>query len=72
MEHQIDALRRRSAQPNDSIDPRELAPLTRRYLKDAFRAVADVQRGLANEFGLTGYEAAVPGARPRCCASTWS
>ena len=42
------------AQPDDSIDPRTLAPLTRRYLKDAFRAVADVQRGLANEFGLTG------------------
>ena len=52
MEHQIDALRRR-AQPDNSIDPRALAPLTRRYLKDAFRAVAEVQRGLANEFGLT-------------------
>jgi signal-transduction protein with cAMP-binding, CBS, and nucleotidyltransferase domain len=53
MVSQIDALRR-GAKPNDSIDPRELAPLTRRYLKDAFRAVAEVQRGLANEFGLTG------------------
>jgi CBS domain-containing protein len=53
MEHQVNALRRR-AQPDDSIDPRTLAPLTRRYLKDAFRAVADVQRGMANEFHLTG------------------
>jgi CBS domain-containing protein len=53
MEHQIDALRQ-SAEPTNSIDPRTLAPLTRRYLKDAFRAVAEVQRGLANEFGLTG------------------
>jgi len=52
MESQIDALRR-GAKPNDSIDPRALAPLTRRYLKDAFRAVAEVQRGLTNEFGLT-------------------
>ncbi|HWG82999.1 MAG TPA: putative nucleotidyltransferase substrate binding domain-containing protein, partial [Gaiellales bacterium] len=52
MQSQIDALRR-GVTPNDSIDPRELAPLTRRYLKDAFRAVAEVQRGLTNEFGLT-------------------
>jgi CBS domain-containing protein len=53
MEHQVNALRSRD-QPDDSIDPRTLAPLTRRYLKDAFRAVADVQRGMANEFNLTG------------------
>jgi CBS domain-containing protein len=51
MEHQIDALRR-GVEPDNAIDPRALAPLTRRYLKDAFRAVADVQRGLAGEFDL--------------------
>ena len=51
MEHQIDALRR-GAVPNDAIDPKTLAPLTRRYLKDAFRAVADVQRGLAGQLDV--------------------
>jgi len=50
MGHQVDALRRRQ-QPDDAIDPRTLAQLTRRSLKDAFRAVADVQRGLVNELG---------------------
>jgi CBS domain-containing protein len=51
MGHQIDALRNHRT-PNDAIDPRTLEPLTRRYLKDAFRAVADVQRGLVNQLGL--------------------
>ena len=51
MHHQIEALRAQRA-PDDAIDPRSLEPLTRRYLKEAFRAVADVQRGLANELGL--------------------
>jgi CBS domain-containing protein len=52
MGHQIDAVRA-NRRPDDAIDPRTLEPLTRRYLKDAFRAVADVQRGLVNELGLT-------------------
>jgi CBS domain-containing protein len=52
MTHQIDAIRNHRA-PDDAIDPRTLEPLTRRYLKEAFRAVADVQRGLINELGLT-------------------
>ena len=43
---------RQGLRPTDAIDPRRLEPLTRRYLKDAFRAVADVQRGLTNELGL--------------------
>jgi CBS domain-containing protein len=51
MGHQIDALRHHR-KPDDAIDPRTLEPLTRRYLKDAFRAVADVQRGLVNQLGL--------------------
>ena len=52
MTHQIEALRA-NREPNDAIDPRHLEPLTRRYLKEAFRAVADVQRSLANELTLT-------------------
>ena len=32
--------------PDDQIDPKTLNPLTRRYLRDAFRAVASVQRSL--------------------------
>jgi CBS domain-containing protein len=51
MGHQIEALRAGRA-PDDAIDPRTLEPLTRRYLKEAFRAVADVQRGLVNQLGL--------------------
>jgi CBS domain-containing protein len=51
MNHQIEALRAQRA-PDDAIDPGSLEPLTRRYLKEAFRAVADVQRGLVNELGL--------------------
>jgi CBS domain-containing protein len=52
MEHQVDALRDNRA-PDDAIDPKELAPLTRRALKDAFHAVADVKHGLANELAAT-------------------
>jgi len=50
MGHQVDALRA-GRRPDDAIDPRTLAQLTRRALKDAFRAVADVQRGLSTELG---------------------
>jgi len=51
MSHQVEALRRHE-QPDDAIDPKALAQLTRRSLKDAFRAVADVQRGLVNELSV--------------------
>jgi CBS domain-containing protein len=50
MGHQVDALRD-GRPPDDAIDPRTLAQLTRRALKDAFRAVADVQRKLSTELG---------------------
>ena len=50
MADQVEALRQ-GRQPGDHIDPRNLDKLTRRYLKDAFRAVADVQRALTNELG---------------------
>jgi CBS domain-containing protein len=33
-------------QPNDWIDPASIGPLTRDYLRDVFRAVSAVQRGL--------------------------
>jgi CBS domain-containing protein len=51
MSHQVDALRA-GKRPDDDIDPRQLDALTRRYLKDAFRAVASAQRGLASEIDL--------------------
>ena len=52
MEHQVEQLRSGRA-PDDLIDPRELTPLTRAALKDAFRAVARVQRGIAVRQGLS-------------------
>jgi CBS domain-containing protein len=51
MGHQMEALRA-NRRPDDAVDPRTLEPLTRRYLKEAFRAVAEVQRGLVNELDL--------------------
>ena len=38
--------------PDDLIEPKTLAPLARTSLKEAFRAVARVQRGVANEYGF--------------------
>jgi CBS domain-containing protein len=52
LDHQVAALReRRSA--DDFIDPRTLNPLARRYLRDAFRAIASTQRALGNELEFT-------------------
>lgn len=51
MEHQVEQLRA-GEEPDDLIDPRNLAPLTRTSLKEAFRAVALVQRGIALELGF--------------------
>ena len=48
MEHQIADLQAGSP-PDDLIDPKMLNPLTRRYLRDAFRAVASVQKSLASK-----------------------
>jgi CBS domain-containing protein len=45
LEHQVAQLERGS-EPDDHLDPDELDPLTRRYLRDAFREVAAVQRSL--------------------------
>jgi CBS domain-containing protein len=46
LEHQVEQLRA-GRPPDDFIDPESLNDLTRRYVRDAFRAVAGVQRGLA-------------------------
>jgi CBS domain-containing protein len=48
LEHQVAQLEG-GREPDDRIDPKQLDPLTRRYLRDAFREVAAVQRGLAGE-----------------------
>lgn len=45
MDHQIQQLRD-GQEPTDFIDPTDLSPLVRRYLREAFRAIAGVQRRL--------------------------
>jgi CBS domain-containing protein len=53
LDHQVEQLRR-GAPPDDFIAPKTLNPLARSYLREAFRVVASVQSGLANElaFGM--------------------
>ncbi len=51
LDHQVEQLRRGQA-PDDFIDPKALNPLTRSYLREAFRAVASVQANLAAELSL--------------------
>ncbi|MGH2743018.1 MAG: putative nucleotidyltransferase substrate binding domain-containing protein [Thermoleophilaceae bacterium] len=51
MEHQVEQLRAGQA-PDDLIEPESLAPLTRTALKEAFRAVARVQRGIGLQLGF--------------------
>jgi CBS domain-containing protein len=51
LDHQVEQLRRGEV-PDDFIDPKTLNPLARSYLREAFRAVAAVQSGLANELSL--------------------
>ena len=45
LEHQVLQLEAGIA-PDDHLDPKTLNPLTRSYLREAFRAVASVQKGL--------------------------
>jgi CBS domain-containing protein len=40
------------SEPDDHIDPATLSPLTRSYLKEAFRAVASVQKGISSQLSL--------------------
>jgi CBS domain-containing protein len=51
LDHQVEQVRRGEA-PDDFIDPKQLNPLARSYLREAFRAVASVQAGLAAELSL--------------------
>jgi CBS domain-containing protein len=51
LDHQVERVRRGEA-PDDFIDPKTLNPLARSYLREAFRAVASVQSGLATELSL--------------------
>jgi CBS domain-containing protein len=51
MEHQVGQLRA-GRDPDDHINPEDLSALTRSYLKEAFRAVASVQKRIAAELGL--------------------
>ena len=52
MEHQVEQLRAGEA-PDNLIDPKRLTPLTRTSLKEAFRAVPKVQRGIGAKQGFT-------------------
>jgi len=47
LEHQIQQLER-GDEPDDHVDPKDLSELTRRYLRDAFREVAAVQKSLSS------------------------
>jgi CBS domain-containing protein len=47
LEHQIRQLAR-GDEPSDYVDPTELSELTRRYLRDAFREVAAVQKSVSS------------------------
>jgi CBS domain-containing protein len=48
VDHQVEQLRAGQT-PDNYIDPAELSPLTRTYLREAFRAVAAVQKRVAAE-----------------------
>jgi CBS domain-containing protein len=48
VEHQVDQLRA-GDEPDDFVKPATLSPLTRSYLREAFRAVASVQKHVAAE-----------------------
>jgi CBS domain-containing protein len=51
MEHQVEQLRD-GRTPGNLVEPATLAPLTKTTLKEAFRAVARVQRGIGLELGF--------------------
>jgi CBS domain-containing protein len=51
MEHQVGQLRA-GRRPDNLIEPANIPPITRTALKESFRAVARVQRGVALELGF--------------------
>jgi len=52
LDHQVEQLEA-GVEPDDYLDPAALSPLARGYLKDAFRAVASVQRHVTTELVLS-------------------
>lgn len=53
LEHQVAQLRA-GAEPDDHVDPSQLSPVTRSYLRESFRAVASVQKRVASELQTGG------------------
>ncbi|HUA05227.1 MAG TPA: putative nucleotidyltransferase substrate binding domain-containing protein [Solirubrobacteraceae bacterium] len=51
VEHQVSQLRA-GVPPDDYVDPSRLSGLTRSYLREAFRAVASIQKRLAKELSI--------------------
>jgi CBS domain-containing protein len=51
VEHQIEQIGR-GEPPDDHIDPAQLSPLTRSYLKESFRAIASAQKRVAAEMQI--------------------
>ena len=51
VQHHVEQIEAGS-EPDDHIDPASLSPLTRSYLKEAFRAVASVQKGISSQLHL--------------------
>jgi CBS domain-containing protein len=51
VEHQVAQLRA-GVEPDDYVNPAQLSGLTRSYLREAFRAVASIQKRLGNELNV--------------------
>jgi CBS domain-containing protein len=51
LEHQVGQIEQ-GREPDDMLDPQEIDPLTRRYLRDAFREVAAVQKSFVAELDV--------------------
>jgi CBS domain-containing protein len=51
LEHQVAQIRA-GEEPDDFVNPAELSGLTRSYLREAFRAVASIQKRVANELSV--------------------
>jgi CBS domain-containing protein len=49
--HQVQQLRE-GKEPDNFVDPATLSPLTRSHLKEAFRAVASIQKRVATELSV--------------------
>jgi CBS domain-containing protein len=50
LNHQVEQLRR-DERPDDYVDPARLSPLTRSHLREAFRAIASIQKRVASDLG---------------------